>query len=881
MLLHGSMMFPASAPPAEKGTASPASVESAYWSVPADRLLAELGSSVAGMDAAQVRTARSKFGPNALETVRRHSALRTFLAQFANPLVLVLLAASLIALLVGELQEATIIWAIVLASCILSFTQEHRASRAMERLRRSLARTASVLRGGSEIRIPVEEVVPGDILCVTAGDMIAADGIVLGATSLETGQAILTGEAFPAAKSPGISPEDSALADRTNVVFSGTSVRSGFGHVLAVRTGRRTEFARIAETLERGEEETEFAVGIRRFGYLMMQIMLVLIVIVLSANMLMHRPAIESLLFSLALAVGLTPELLPAIITVTLSHGAREMEVSGVIVRRLAAIENLGSMDVLCTDKTGTLTEGVIRLEGAFDAAGRPSREVMLWAALNAGMETGLPNPLDQAIRSSAGSRAAEVSSYAKVGEIPYDFARKSLSVVCRGCDGEADLMITKGAVGNVLRVCGTILDGERTRDLAAADQASIDARLVAWSKEGYRVLGVAIRRFAPRKEAYLRADENALTFVGFLLFADTPKTDSRAAVAALAAAGIRTKIISGDNRYAVQHLAGEVGLPHARLLSGPDILHMSDDALFARAHRTDIFCELDPNQKERIVRALRRRGHVVGYLGDGINDAPALMAADVGISVDGAVDVAREAADIVLLQKSLAVLRQGVEDGRRTFANTMKYIFITTSANFGNMISMAAASLALPFLPMLARQILLNNLLSDIPAVAIAGDDVDPELVDRPRRWDIAAVRRFMVTFGLISSFFDGVTFLFLLMLAHAHAPTFQTGWFVVSLITEVGTVLVVRTSRPAWRSRPGTVLAIASALVAGLAVAIVYLPFAGVFGFVPLRGTVVIGLLTIAMFYFAALEAAKILFYQSGKRKRHPARHGGRALP
>ena len=849
--------------------------------MPADRLLAGLGSSVAGLDAAHVSAAREKFGWNALDTLRRHSALRTFLAQFANPLVLVLFAASLIALFVGEVQEATIIWAIVLASCILSFTQEYRASRAMERLRASLARTVSVLRGGTESRIPVEEVVPGDVLCVAAGDMIAADGIVLSATDLEIGQAILTGEAFPAAKSPGLSAQDSALSKRTNVVFSGTSVRSGFGRVLAVRTGRRTEFAGIAETLERGEEETEFAVGIRRFGYLMMQIMLVLIVIVLSANMLMHRPAVESLLFSLALAVGLTPELLPAIITVTLSHGAREMEASGVIVRRLAAIENLGSMDVLCTDKTGTLTEGVIRLEGAFDTAGRPSREVMLWAALNAGMETGLPNPLDEAIRSSAGFSAAEVSSYAKVGEIPYDFARKSLSIVCRGCDADTDLMATKGAVDNVLRACRTILGNEGPRDLTAADREEIEERLVTWSKDGYRVLGVAIRRFAPRKEPYARADEDALTFSGFLLFADTPKADSRAAIAALAAAGVRTKIISGDNRYAVQHLAGEVGLPHARLLSGPDILHMSEDALFARAHRIDVFCELDPNQKERIVRALRRRGHVVGYLGDGINDAPALMAADVGISVDGAVDVAREAADIVLLQKSLAVLKQGVEDGRRTFANTMKYIFITTSANFGNMISMAAASLALPFLPMLARQILLNNLLSDIPAVAIAGDDVDPELVDRPRRWDIGAVRRFMVTFGLISSAFDGVTFLFLLMLAQAHAPTFQTGWFVVSLITEVGTVLVIRTRRPAWRSRPGTALAIASALVAALAIALVDLPFAGVFGFVPLRGSVVIGLLAIAMAYFAALEVAKILFYRGSERKRRPSRRGGRAFP
>ena len=847
-----------------------ASADGAYWSVPAGTLLASLRSGPSGLSVDEARSRLREAGPNAVSRMGRGSALATFARQFRSPLVLILIFAAVVSAFVGEGSEAVIIGIIVLASCVLSFTQEFGASRAMEALTARIARKASVLRDGREASVAVAEIVPGDVVRLSAGNLIPADGVLLEARDFNVSEAALTGETFPIVKEPGLSAPDAQVGQRGNAVFTGTSVRSGTATMLAVRTGGQTEFAAIAGAIARSVPETEFAKGIRRFGYLMTEIMLAIVILVFFANLLLHRPAVDSLLFSLALAVGLTPELLPAIISVTLARGARTMAASGVIVRRLDAIENLGSMDLLCTDKTGTLTEGTIRLDGCLGAGGTDSSQVRLWALLNATLQSGMANPLDEGIAASRGPDD-DLSAYEKIDEIPYDFIRKRLSVIVRGKDASEDLLICKGAVQNIVQACSSVLAGTGVRPLDDQQAKAIDAKVQGWCIQGFRVLGLAVRRFAP-SQVYQREDETGLAFAGFLLFLDPPKPGMAETLKALAERGIKVKVISGDNRYVAAHLAELVGLPHRNVLAGGELAKLTKEALFGRAARTDIFAEIDPNQKERIIAALRRRGHVVGYLGDGINDAPALHEADIGISVDGAVDVAREAADLILLQRDLDVLLRGIDDGRRTFANTMKYIAITTSANFGNMVSMAFASLALPFLPLLAPQILLNNFLSDMPSLAIASDNVDADQVRTPRRWDIGYVRRLMVAFGLVSSAFDFITFGFLLLLAGATAQIFQTAWFVESLVTELAIVLIVRTRKAFWKSRPSALLSWLTLATALLAVAIPYLPGAAWFGFVPLPAKVMAGLAAITLAYLAASEAIKSWFFP---RERRLARH------
>ncbi len=844
----------------------PTQTETAYWSVPADGLLADLRSGPAGLSSDDAAARLREAGPNTVGRKGRASAAAAFARQFRSPLVLILIFAAVVSAFVGEGSEAIIIGIIVLASCVLSFTQEYGASRAMEALTERIARKASVLRDGRETSVAVGEIMPGDVIRLSAGNLIPADGVLLEARDFNVSESALTGETFPVVKEPGLSAPEAQLGQRANAVFTGTSVRSGTATMLAVRTGTGTEFAAIAGAIARAVPETEFARGIRRFGYLMTEIMLVIVILVFFANLLLHRPAVDSLLFSLALAVGLTPELLPAIISVTLARGARTMAASGVIVRRLEAIENLGSMDLLCTDKTGTLTEGTIRLDGCLDASGTDSRQVRLWALLNATLQSGMANPLDEGI---AASRSADddLSAYAKIDEIPYDFIRKRLSVIVRQQDAGEDLLICKGAVQNVVDACSCVLDGSGARPLDERETKAIDEKVGGWCEQGFRVLGLAIRRF-PSHRTYGREDETDLAFAGFLLFLDPPKPGMAETLKALAERGIKVKVVSGDNRYVAAHLAGIVGLPHRNILTGGELAKLTKEALFARAAHTDIFAEIDPNQKERIIAALRRRGHVVGYLGDGINDAPALHEADIGISVDGAVDVAREAADMILLRRDLSVLLRGVDDGRKTFANTMKYISITTSANFGNMVSMAFASLALPFLPMLAPQILLNNLLSSLPSLAIAGDRVDTEQIASPQRWNIGSIRRFMVYFGLVSSCFDFLTFGFLLMVIHASPETFRTGWFVESLLTQLAIVLVVRTHKSFWRSRPSALLAWLTLAIALLAVAIPYLPGAGWFGFLPLSAPVMSGLIVVTLAYLIASETTKRWFFSRERR-------------
>jgi Mg2+-importing ATPase len=835
---------------------------SAFWSRLAADLLAELHSTPDGLSTTEAQERLQQVGPNVLKPRRHDTALRSFITQFTSPLVLILVFAAVVSAIAGEWTDAGIVVAIVVASAVLSFAQEYSASHAVEKLRAQVTIKASVLRDGKPRLTPAEEVVPGDIVLLSAGSLIPADGIVLEAKDFFVNQAVLTGETFPVEKKAGPVDAHAGMPERVNMVFMGTSVRSGTARALIVQTGTSTAFGQIAERLTLRPPETEFERGIRRFGYLLTQIMTVLVLGVFAINVILAKPPIDSLLFSIALAVGIAPELLPAIISINLSKGAQNMARRGVIVRQLNAIENLGSMDTLCTDKTGTLTEGVVHLDGALDVEGRPSDNVLRWAYLNAAFQTGLANPLDEAILAQP---HPDTTGMDKLEEIPYDFIRKRLSVVVDSDPGTEikPLLITKGALDNILAICTRVRVGETVVPLDREHHVAIDARYNEWSAQGYRVLGVAVRD-VPRQAVYtVDSDECDMIFAGFLLFFDPPKSDARETLAALAELGVQVKIITGDNRLVARHVAETVGLPVDSILPASEMEELRDEALWNVAERTTIFAEVDPNQKERIILALRKMGHVVGYMGDGINDAPALHTADIGISVEQAVDVAKEAADFVLLRHDLGVLRAGIEEGRRTFANTLKYIFTTTSANFGNMLSMAGASLFLPFLPLLAKQILLNNFMSDFPAMGIAGDNVDEDMVARPHRWNIRFIRDFMIIFGLVSSVFDYATFGLLLLVVRATEQQFQTGWFIESLLTELVIALVVRTRRPFFRSRPGKLLWTSTLAVSLVTLAVPYLPFGQFLGFTPLPAWVMVALVALTGMYVVAAEIAKKFFY------------------
>ena len=840
-----------------------------YWSQDAAALAAALGSGAGGLAAGEAAARLLQVGPNSVEDAQSLSALRLLLRQFESPLVLILAFAAAVSLALQQWVDAGIILAIVVGSSLLGFLQERRASTAVAALKKRLALTCRVLRDGVERSVPVDTVVPGDLVLLAAGNLIPADGRVLEAQDFLVSEASMTGESFPVEKSPGIQRADAPLAQRGNCVFLGASVRSGTARVLAVRTGRRTEFGAIAARLRARPPETDFARGVRHFGYLLLRVMLVMVLFVLTVNLLLERPVVESLLFAVALGVGLSPELLPAIISVTLSAGARAMSGRGVIVRRLEAIENLGSMDILCTDKTGTLTEGRIVLNEALDAGGGACDEVRRLAFLNAAFETGIENPLDAAIATAGAAAGLTTAGFRKVDEIPYDFMRRRLTIVVAAESAPAEhLIVTKGAFASLIDCCATLERDGATLPLDASARAALEAIFQAKGAAGFRVLALATRRAATQAH-HAREDERDMTFRGFLVFHDPPKAEARRTLQDLARLGIRIKVISGDNRYVTAHLAEAVGLDAGAMLTGEEVAALKDEALWHRAPRTDLFVEIDPQQKERIVRALQRSGHTVGYLGDGINDAPALYAADVGISVEQAVDVARESADIILLNRDLDVLRSGVEDGRRTFANTLKYIAITTSANFGNMVSMALATPLLPFLPLAAKQILLNNLLSDLPSIAISSDAVDAERIAAPQRWSIKEIQRFMIVFGLISSAFDLLTFAVLLLLFQADEATFQTTWFVISLLTELAVLLVLRTRKPAFRSRPGRLLLWSTLAVAAAALAVPFLgSLSAVFGFVPLSALDVAAMLAIVLGYVAATEAAKAWFYRARRR-------------
>ena len=831
----------------------------AQWAMDGKAALASLDSGTQGLSSAQATARLAKYGPNRIAESEERSWPALLRRQFLSPLALILIFGAAISMGLGEWLDASIILAILAGSGLLSFAQEYRANKAVAALRAQLALRVKVRRKGAETVVPAVSIVPGDVVLLSAGNLVPADGVVLEARDCQVTEAALTGESMPVEKTPGVLPEVTPMGQRTNMLFMGSSLRSGTATMLITETGRNTEFGGIAGELRQAESETEFARGIRHFGGMLLKVMIVIVLAVLAVNQLLGRPIAESLLFAVALAVGLSPEMLPAIISVTLAAGARHLAAGGVIVRRLDAIENLGSMDVLCTDKTGTLTEGVVQLDAALGCDGESSDDVARAAFLNASLETGIANPLDAAITAAGAERKLTVGKVRKLDEIPYDFLRRRLTIVVAEAGTKTARMITKGAFAEVLAVCSSLRRGDKDVPLDDAARATLEAMVRDKGTAGFRALAVAERRLPPQPK-YRREDEAKMTFLGLLLFLDPPKEGAAGVLAELREKGIAVKMITGDNRYVAAHVAHTVGMDVKHVLTGGNVAALSSDALRRRVTQVSVFAEIDPQQKERIIHALQQAGHAVGYMGDGINDAPALHLADVGISVDTAVDVARESADIVLLKKDLAVLHQGVVDGRRTFANTLKYIVITVSANFGNMISMALATPLLPFLPLLPKQILLNNFLSDMPSVTISTDRVDPEHIDSPQRWDIRQVRRSMVVFGLISSLFDMLTFGTLVYVVHASAAVFQTSWFVVSLLTELAVLFVMRTRRFALASRPSALLLWSSVAIAVVALVLPYVPLSrAAFGLVPLSPVLLAATVGITLAYAAATEVAK----------------------
>ncbi|MEM2124454.1 MAG: magnesium-translocating P-type ATPase [Methanolinea sp.] len=822
-------------------------------------VLARLGTTPAGLPAAEAGERERICGPNDITGVKRRHVVLRFLGHFGNVLVLVLLAAAAVLLFVGDLPSAAITVAIVVASVALDFSQEYRAETAAELLRQKILTHATVLRDGAAREVPLYDVVPGDIVLLSAGDIVPADARVIAARDLFVNESALTGEPFPVEKHAGPVPAGTPLPSAKNYVFLGTSVVSGTATAVVARTGLSTEFGRIARTLVERPPETEFERGLAAFSLLMSRFIFLLVLFVFAVNALFRHDTLGSFLFAVALAVGMPPELLPMILSLNLSKGAIAMAAKKVIVRHSAAIQNLGSMDVLCTDKTGTLTENRIALVEYLGPDGEPCDEVLSFAFLNSAFSTGVKNPLDEAIVSF---RPMDTGPFRKVDEIPFDFARRRVSVLAG--KGDERVLVTKGAPEAILSICSSIARGGVTRPITDGDRASINALYARKSGEGFRTLAVCRKDLPPGRNAASRDDERDMTFLGLVTFLDPPRATAGESVRALAGAGIGLKILTGDNELVAGRIAALIGLPMEGVLTGEEIAHMDDEALARAAEKTTLFCRVTPVQKTRIVGVLRKNGHVVGFMGDGINDASAIREADVGISVREAVDIARESADIVLLENDLRVLHDGVLEGRKTFGNTLKYILMGTSSNFGNMVSVAGASLFLPFLPMLPIQILLNNLLYDISESTIPTDRVDEEYVRRPKRWDIGFIRRFILVFGPISSLFDFLTFAILLSVFSAGESFFQTAWFVESLCTQTLIIFVIRTERvPFFRSRPSAFL-LASTLSAVAAACILpFSPAAGLFGFVQPPPAFYPVLAALVGAYLLLAEVAKEWFY------------------
>ena len=839
----------------------PATSDESFWDRPLHELFELLPATPAGLTTEEARRRLRLYGPNSFVHESRFAALLSFFGFFRNPLVVILVIASGVSLALGEHIGGLIILAIVLFSVILNFLMEFQARHAVDDIQKQIALTAAVVRDGREQELPTAELVPGDIVRLNAGDLVPADARLLEVKDLHVRESVLTGESLPVEKTVADLPKEKhGVADASNSVFLGTAVQTGIGTAVIVCTGKDTACGEIANRLAMRPPETEFGRGIRHFGMMLTWVTMLLVLFVLLVNIIFHRPLLESFLFSVALAVGMTPEMMPMIITVTLAQGAKRMTKKKVLVKQLSAIEDFGSVDILCTDKTGTLTEGEIVLDRHVDFEGKDNADVLQLIYLNSHFEAGIKSPLDDAILKH---EAPSIVGYDKVDEIPFDFNRKRLSVVVRYAD--EDLLITKGEAESVFAICETVTVDGVAQSFDDSRRAEAEGTLKKLSADGFRVLGVATLK-VQKQDAYAASAEHAMTLVGFAAFLDPPKEGVLAVLKALKQNGISVVVMTGDNQYVTQKIAHDVGLDADRVLVGNQLDTMDDAAVAHQAENGAIFARVSPEQKNRVILALKARGHVVGYMGDGINDAPSLHTADVGISVMNGVSVAKDAAKIILLEKDLAVINEGVLEGRRSFANIMKYIIMGTSSNFGNMFSMAAASLFLPFLPMLPSQILLNNFLYDVSQVSIPTDNVDPAMVQKPKRWQIGFIRQFMAIIGPISSIYDFLTFGVLLWAFHAstNESLFHTGWFVESLATQTLVVFVIRTAANPLKSRPSRPLLISVLAIVAVATVLPYTPLGTLLRFTPLPLSLLAAIALLAVTYLFVVQAVKTWFYR-----------------
>jgi P-type Mg2+ transporter len=829
--------------------------------VPVDQLMETLHTSLQGLSSEEVKSRRASYGPNAVVREKKLAALRQFASQFKNPLIIILLLAAVLSIFLGEFVDALIIVVIVFLSVCIDFYQEYRAGQAVEFLQQKISTLATVTRDGSSRDVPLSELVPGDVISLSAGNIVPADARVIHARDFFVDQSALTGESFPVEKTVlvrvGEKPDPRQYAD---YLFMSSPVVSGSATAVVVKTGMSTEYGKIAERLTARPPETEFERGLKQYSYLVTRIIFFLVIFVFFTNTLLKHGVLESLLFAVALAVGLTPELLPMILTLNLSKGALAMSEKGVIVKHLASIQSFGSMDMLCTDKTGTLTENRITLIYHVDAEGSTSEQVLLYSYLNSFHQTGLKSPLDEAILRTNG---VEIGQFRKIDEIPFDFIRKRVSVVA--AKNQNHILITKGAPEEILKVCTRVSRGGVSEPFTTEWHTRSIGVYEKLSREGFRVLAVASKEITNEKSIYSPTDETDLTLLGFVAFIDPPKETVPESLRMLHDAGVEVKVITGDNELVTRHVCAALEFPITRIIEGSEIAQMDSDTLASAVEQANIFTRVSPPQKERIIRALMKNNHVVGYLGDGINDAPSIRAADIGITVDTAVDIAKESSDIVLLKKDLRVLHDGILEGRKTFGNTMKYIMMGTSSNFGNMISVAAASLFLPFLPLLPVQILLNNLLYDISQSTIPTDAVDEEYVVAPKRWDIGFIKKFLFVFGPVSSLFDILTFTSLLLVFHAPMEIFRTVWFLESLCTQTFIIFAIRTKRvPFYKSRPSGLLVISSISVVLTGIAITLIPSGGLFGFVPLALPYFLFIGALVVMYIIVVEIVKKWFYR-----------------
>lgn len=815
-----------------------------------------------GLSEYEAKKRLAKYGPNILSGKKEFNIFIEFFSHFLNPLILILLFAAGISFFMGQVTDTIIIVMMIFLGVLLDFFQEYSADRSLKKLLETVRTTTLVIRNGKKIEIPVSHVVIGDVILLSSGDMVPADAKIIELNNFFVNQAALTGESFPEEKIISDSNIESDLITEKhnrNIVFRGTNVVSGSCTAVVFKTGKETEIGKIASALTLTFAKSDFEKGITNFGFFLMRIIFVLVIFTFFINAFLKHDYLMSFMFALTIAVGVTPELLPMILSITMAAGVKRMSQNGVIVKKFSSIPNFGSMNILCIDKTGTLTENIITIVRYVDYSGKDKELVLLLAYLNSFFQTGIKNPLDEAIVSY---KKMNVNDYEKVDEIPYDFYRKRISVVVKY--NNKNILVTKGAPEEVLNCCSLYQDDEKILEFNLDIKKETLNIFQKFSEQGFRVLSVASKEIDIR-EGYSPKDEIDMIFQGFILLLDPAKKDVKEVVKQLKDLGVESKIITGDNELVTKKICRDVGLDVKGIMLGLELAKFTDVALSVKAQNITIFARCSPIEKERIICALRANNNVVGYLGDGINDAPALKTADVGISVNNAVDIAKESADIVLMHKSLWDLKKGIIEGRKTFSNTMKYLMISLSSNFGNMFSAAAAVLFLPFLPILPIQILLNNLIYDFSQVTIPFDNVDNEWIQKPKRWNLAFVKKFMVTFGLVSSLFDFVTFFFLLHVLKASSTVFQTAWYMESLATQILVILVIRTKKlPILNSRPSLILILNSFVCVAIGWIIPYTFIGKKFQFEPLSLNTILNLMVIIFIYLIIVEITKRIFYK-----------------